>query len=223
MIVVQNLVKKYKEAVVLKNVSFSLADKEQCVIQGSSGSGKSTLLYLLGGLEKPSKGKISFDGKEITSFNDEKLALYRNRYIGFIFQFHFLLPSMNCLSNILLPANIGGLPLSKVKKWVRLMASELGVESCLKKYPSEISGGEQQRVNLIRALSLRPKLLLCDEPTGNLDQENSQNVVSILSRLAREYEATLLIVTHDATVASRFPRRMLIQDGVIIEDRAHLE
>ncbi len=223
MIVVQNLVKKYKEAVVLKNVSFSLADKEQCVIQGSSGSGKSTLLYLLGGLEKPSKGKISIDGKEITSFNDEKLALYRNRYIGFIFQFHFLLPSMNCLSNILLPANIGGLPLSKVKKWVRLMASELGVESCLKKYPSEISGGEQQRVNLIRALSLRPKLLLCDEPTGNLDQENSQNVVSILSRLAREYEATLLIVTHDATVASRFPRRMLIQDGVIIEDRAHLE
>jgi ABC-type lipoprotein export system ATPase subunit len=147
---------------------------------------------------------------------DEELAQFRNQFVGFVFQFHFLLPSMTCRDNIFLPARIGSRDLKQVEKDVQSLAEVLGVGHCLSKYPFEISGGEQQRINIIRALSLRPKILLCDEPTGNLDSKNSEKVASLLKSLAIEYGATLLVVTHDDKVASFFPRKIVIEDGQII-------
>jgi ABC-type lipoprotein export system ATPase subunit len=174
------------------------------------------LLYLLGGLDQPSSGKISIDNKNLTSMSDEDLARFRNSSVGFVFQFHFLLPSMTCRDNILLPGRIGGHDISKIEKDADELAKILGVTHCLEKFPYEISGGEQQRINIIRALSLRPKILLCDEPTGNLDSKNSEKVATLLKNLAADFGATLLVVTHDDKVASFFPRKIVIEDGQII-------
>lgn len=213
---VNNLNKSYGETQVLRNLSFSVEKSEDLVILGSSGSGKSTLLYILGALEKPDSGEVLIDGRDISLLGDEELAVFRNQSIGFVFQFHFLLPSMNCLSNILLPAKIGGVSEKKVYGRVLDFAKILGVEKCLKKYPFELSGGEQQRINIIRAISLNPKLILCDEPTGNLDSKNSQTVVELLRKLCVEIDSTLAIVTHDKSVANLFHQKITIEDGQII-------
>ena len=182
---------------------------------GASGSGKSTFLYMLGGLEKCNSGKIFVGGKEITKLNDDALAKYRNREIGFVFQFHFLLPTLTCLENILMPARLGKLDTKVVKKYILSLAKRLDVDDCLSKYPYQISGGQQQRINLIRALSLKPKLLLCDEPTGNLDSKNSEIVTDLLLELSREFGTTLVVVTHDDDVAERFNHRMHMVDGIL--------
>jgi ABC-type lipoprotein export system ATPase subunit len=174
------------------------------------------LLYLLGGLDHPTSGKVIIDNKNLTTMNDEELALFRNSNVGFVFQFHFLLPSMSCKDNILLPGRIGGMNIKSIEKDVEELAKILGVLHCLPKFPYEISGGEQQRVNIIRALSLKPKMLLCDEPTGNLDSKNSEKVTNLLKHLASDFGATLLVVTHDDKVASFFPRKIVIEDGQII-------
>lgn len=208
--------KSFGNTKVLQGLSFDLGEGEQCAIQGASGSGKSTLLYLLGGLDRPSSGNVIVDGTSLRSLNDEQLASYRNSQVGFVFQFHFLLPSMNCIDNILLPAKIGGRKLNEIKERVTFFARRLGVEKCLKKYPFEISGGEQQRINIIRALSMSPRLLLCDEPTGNLDSKNSEIVNDLLIELASSLGSTLVVVTHDDRVASSFERKIKIEDGQII-------
>ncbi len=208
--------KNFGKTKVLRGISFSIEARELIAIRGASGSGKSTLLYLLGGLDTPTSGSVMIDNQNLTSKNDEELALFRNSSVGFVFQFHFLLPSMTCRDNILLPARIGGRDLAETEKTTRKLADILGVTHCLEKYPFEISGGEQQRINIIRALSLRPKILLCDEPTGNLDSKNTEKVASLLKNLAQEYGATLLVVTHDDRVASFFPRKIVIEDGQII-------
>lgn len=208
--------KSFGQTQVLRGLNFSLQEGEQCAVVGASGSGKSTLLYLLGGLDQASSGSVEIAGKNLSQLNDEDLASFRNNFIGFVFQFHFLLPSMNCMDNILLPAKIGGHPAKKVKQHVLSLVEQLGVGHCLKKYPYEISGGEQQRINIIRALSLKPKLLLCDEPTGNLDSKNSELVSTTLSKLAVEYDSAMIVVTHDHNVASHFPRKIVIEDGQII-------
>lgn len=212
----ENVVKSFGQTPVLRGLSFGLESREQCAVVGASGSGKSTLLYLLGGLDKADSGKVEIDGKNLGALDDESLADFRNGSVGFVFQFHFLLPSMNCLDNILLPAKIGSRPLREVKSRVDELAERLGVGHCMKKYPYEISGGEQQRINIVRALSLRPKLLLCDEPTGNLDSANSELVSTTLSNLASEYQSALIVVTHDPHVASHFSRKIVIEDGRII-------
>lgn len=214
---IKNLQKSYGKVRAVAGVDLELIRREQYVILGASGSGKSTLLYLLGGLEKADSGNIFLDGQDLTSYSDEELALYRNRQIGFVFQFHFLLPSMNCMENILLPSKISGRVNSETKQKVVGLAQELGVEHCLEKFPFELSGGEQQRVNIIRALSLEPELLLCDEPTGNLDSENSQRVVALLKKLADSYGSTLIIVTHDLGIAAQFENRIVMRDGVVDE------
>jgi lipoprotein-releasing system ATP-binding protein len=183
-IVLSNVEKSFGKTKVLRGLNLNIESKELVAIRGASGSGKSTLLYLLGGLDHPTSGKVIVEGKNLTTMDDEELALFRNQYVGFVFQFHFLLT--------------------------------LGVTHCLTKFPFEISGGEQQRINIIRALSLRPKILLCDEPTGNLDSKNSEKVASLLKSLAAEFGATLLVVTHDDKVASFFPRKIVIEDGQII-------
>lgn len=208
--------KTFGKTKVLRGLNFTIADKELVAIRGASGSGKSTLLYLLGGLDQPSSGKVVIDGKNLHDMNDEQLALFRNGTVGFVFQFHFLLPSMTCRDNIMLPARIGGKDLKVVESDTNKLAEILGVGHCLTKYPFEISGGEQQRINIIRALSMRPKILLCDEPTGNLDSKNTEKVATLLKNLALDSGATLLVVTHDDRVASYFPRKIVIEDGQII-------
>jgi lipoprotein-releasing system ATP-binding protein len=211
-----NISKSYGETQVLNNVSLEIAETEKLVIQGSSGSGKSTLLYLLGGLDRAESGKVVINNHDLSKFDDEQLAQFRNKYIGFVFQFHFLLPSMNCLQNVLLPAQIGGVLNKEVKNYVHDIAQMIGVEHVMKKYPYQLSGGEQQRVNIIRALSLKPKLLLCDEPTGNLDSKNSENVISLINTLVDKTGSTLVLVTHDNNIASRFKSKITIEDGRII-------
>ena len=212
----QNITKSFGKNEILKGISIDLNQNEKYVIQGSSGSGKSTLLYLIGGLDRPEQGKILYDGSDISQFNDEKLAKFRNKNIGFVFQFHFLLPSMTCLQNVLLPAQIAGVSKSDTKNFVMDLAKKMKVDHVIKKYPYELSGGEQQRVNIIRALSLKPKLLLCDEPTGNLDSNNSQLVISLLEELSSQMNSTLVVVTHDRNVAGRFNNKITIEDGRII-------
>lgn len=216
LIVLEQVEKSFGKTNVLRGLNFTIRDRDLVAIRGASGSGKSTLLYLLGGLDKPSSGKVIIDGRNLSNMNDEELAHFRNRNVGFVFQFHFLLPSMTCRDNILLPARIGDHEMARVEKDTIKLAEILGVTHCLDKYPYEISGGEQQRINIIRALSLRPKILLCDEPTGNLDSKNSEKVATLLKNLAAEFGATLLVVTHDDKVASFFPRKIVIEDGQII-------
>lgn len=208
--------KSFGKTPVLRGLNLSIPDKELVAIRGASGSGKSTLLYLLGGLDQPSSGKVIINGKNLHDMDDDELALFRNSTVGFVFQFHFLLPSMTCRDNIMLPAKIGSANVDRVESDVKKLAEILGVTHCLEKYPFEISGGEQQRINIIRALSMRPKILLCDEPTGNLDSKNTEKVATLLKNLALEFGATLLVVTHDDRVASFFPRKIVIEDGQII-------
>jgi ABC-type lipoprotein export system ATPase subunit len=210
---IEEVVKTFNTVDVLSKVSLTLEENKQYAITGASGSGKSTLLYLIGGLDKPTSGEISVDGQPLSSMNDDSLASYRNNSVGFVFQFHFLLPSMNSMNNILLPAKIGNKNIKEVKARVLELAKTLGVEHCLKKYPFQLSGGEQQRINIIRALSLRPKLLLCDEPTGNLDSTNTEVVCDLLKNLSLEYKSTLVVVTHDEKVSDKFENRIYMQDG----------
>jgi lipoprotein-releasing system ATP-binding protein len=208
--------KTFGKTKVLRGLNFNIEEHELVAIRGASGSGKSTLLYLLGGLDQPTSGQVIIDGKNLSNMGDEELALFRNVTVGFVFQFHFLLPSMTCRDNILLPARIGGKDLKAIEKSCLVLADHLGVTHCLDKFPFEISGGEQQRINIIRALSLRPKILLCDEPTGNLDSVNTEKVATLLKKLAIDHGTTLLVVTHDDRVASHFPRKIVIEDGQII-------
>lgn len=212
----QGVEKNYGHTVVLRGLDLEIQKGELVAIRGASGSGKSTLLYLLGGLERPTKGNVIVNGQSLLGLDDEKLAVYRNSGVGFIFQFHFLLPSLNALGNILLPARIGGLDVKAVEARAMNIAKELGVADKLDKWPHELSGGEQQRINIVRALSLNPPLLLCDEPTGNLDSKNSEKVTQLLKELAIKMGTTLLVVTHDDKVAGAFERKIVIEDGQII-------
>lgn len=213
---VKDLQKSYGQTKVLRGLSFDLEAGSQCAIRGMSGSGKSTLLYLLGGLDQADRGSVVINNKDITNMSDEELAKFRNKSVGFVFQFHFLLPSLKCIDNILLPAKLGNFSLKEVKKRVLEFAKILGIEHCLEKYPYQISGGEQQRINIIRATSLKPDILLCDEPTGNLDSKNSEKVVSLLKDISKQLGTTLLVVTHDVAVANSFDQKITIEDGQII-------
>jgi ABC-type lipoprotein export system ATPase subunit len=215
MIKIENVKKIYKKSNALNGITLEMNEGEEYLVKGASGSGKSTLLYLLGGLDRPTEGKVIINQKNLNELSDEDLAVYRNRYVGFVFQFHFLLSSMNCLDNILLPGRLGGAYSPEVLAHVKVLAKTLGVEQCLQKYPFELSGGEQQRISIIRALSLKPKLLLCDEPTGNLDSENSQKVIQLLRSLAKDFNATLVVVTHDPQIAQSFSNQLYMKDGLL--------
>ena len=212
---VNDVRKDFGKVNVLGGINLNLQEEREYVIQGASGSGKSTLLYLLGGLDIPTSGKIMINNMDLAHFQDEELAKYRNTFVGFVFQFHFLLSSLNCLDNILLPSKLGDFDEAIIKKRILELAHFLGVGHCLKKNPFELSGGEQQRINIIRALSLKPKLLLCDEPTGSLDSENSVKVINLLKKLSKEFGATLVLVTHNGEIASTFESIINIQDGLI--------
>jgi lipoprotein-releasing system ATP-binding protein len=191
---------------VLSGVSFSLERGEAAAIMGPSGSGKSTLLYILGALEPPTAGVVTLDGRNPCQLPEKELAAFRNRMIGFIFQDHCLLPQCSVLENVLIPTLVAE-DRDDYPKRARQLLEQVGLADRLDHRPAELSGGEKQRVALARALIQRPHLLLCDEPTGNLDEASAEVVAALLLELHRRQETMLIVVTHSAGLAARFPKR----------------
>ncbi len=203
---------------VLKNVTLQLQNKEFVSIMGKSGCGKSTLLYILSTMDTVYEGDLLIDGKSMTHQSKNDLARVRNEKIGFVFQFHYLLPEFTVLKNVMLPALKLGLDSEEsIRKRAMEKLEVLGVEDQAHKKASMISGGQKQRVSIARALINNPKIIMGDEPTGNLDRKNSENVLSILRSLSHEYEMSMLIVTHDQDFADQTDRIIKMDDGMIIE------
>ena len=200
---------------VLKGITLSIGRGETIGVVGVSGAGKTTLLQILGTLDRPTSGKILFDGEEITGFSEERLASLRNRKIGFVFQFHNLLPEFSVLENVMLPCRIAGLDKEEAKRRAEGLLSEVGLSARMTHRSGEISGGEQQRVAICRALVMEPSVLLADEPTGNLDRGTATGMVDLLLEINRKRKLSLLMVTHNEQVASRLHRLVRIDDGRI--------
>ena len=194
----------------LDDASFELNEGELVVILGPSGAGKSTLLNMLGGLDNPTKGKIIVEGKDISTLKNNELAEYRASHVGFVFQFYNLIPTLTVHENVTLVKEIAKDPLSATK-----MLEEVGLKEHYKKFPSELSGGEQQRVSIARALAKNPKILLCDEPTGALDSETGVMVLKLLLKMAREYNKTIVIVTHNSNIAEIADKVIRVRSGKI--------
>ena len=194
----------------LDGASFELNEGELVVILGPSGAGKSTLLNMLGGLDNPTKGKIVVEGKDISKLKNNELAEYRASHVGFVFQFYNLIPTLTVHENVTLVKEIAEDPLSATK-----MLEEVGLKEHYKKFPSELSGGEQQRVSIARALAKNPKILLCDEPTGALDSETGVVVLKLLLKMAREYNKTIVIVTHNSNIAEIADKIIRVRSGKI--------
>ena len=215
----ENLVKVYKteseEVLALKGVSLSLEEGEFSLLMGASGSGKSTLLHLLGGLDKPTSGRVLYRGKDISSFSSKELALFRNRKIGFIFQFHYLINELTLIENVMAPALIGGVPFSESRKRAEELLKRVGLGHRLSHKPFEVSGGEKQRAAVARALVNFPEVVLADEPTGNLDSQNTHSVISLMKELNQELGTTFLIATHNRELETYAQRIYFIRDGVI--------
>ena len=184
-------------------------------IVGASGAGKSTLLHILGTLDLPTSGRISYEGVDITNFQSSRLADFRNRAIGFVFQFHHLLPEFNALENVMMPGLIRGIARSEMHSRAARLLGEVGLSHRLSHRPGELSGGEQQRVALARALVMEPKLVLADEPTGNLDSKTSEAMHELFFELNRMRGVSFLIVTHSTTLAALMPRVVHMRDGMI--------
>ena len=211
MLEVSNLSKTYPapsgQLSVLSNVSIAMQRGESASIMGPSGSGKSTLLYILGALESPTSGQVFLDGDDPFTLEPRALAEFRNRAIGFVFQDHLLLPQCNVLENVLLPTLVGD-PLPDGHARARDLLDRVGLSERLNYRPAELSGGEKQRVALARALIRHPPLVLCDEPTGNLDRESADTVASLLLTLHREQQTVLVVVTHNQAIADRFAQKL---------------
>lgn len=215
MIKANNLWKSYGNLTVLKGVSLHIKAAEIIAITGASEAGKSTLLYLLSSLDRADKGKVSIDGIDFNRLNDKKLAAFRNKKIGFVFQFHHLLPEFTALENICIPAYIAG----KSKREAETKAAELleflRMNDRSRHKPAELSGGEQQRVAVARALINSPAVLMADEPSGNLDSENSRQLHQLFFDLRASFHQTIVIVTHNEELAALSDRRLFMQDGLI--------
>ena len=218
MLTVSNITKTYPTPQgplpILREVSFSLERGQAAAIMGPSGSGKSTLLYVLGALEPPSSGTVSLDGQNPYTLDDARLAQFRNEHIGFVFQDHALLPQCSVLENVLAPTLVtrNGKPQTFVERAKTLLA-DVGLAHRTEHRPAELSGGEKQRVAIARALIGQPTLLLCDEPTGNLDQRNADAIADLLLGMHATHPTILLVVTHSADLAKRFSTRFTITDG----------
>ena len=205
---------------VLRGVDLTVQEGETLAILGTSGAGKSTLLHVLGTLEPPTAGQILYYGQDVTRFPGEKVSRFRNREIGFVFQFHYLLQEFTALENVLMPALIAGEDREKFEERARALLTEVGLGHRLTHRPAELSGGEQQRVALARALVMHPRLLLADEPTGNLDSGNAQKVKDLFLELSKTRGVTIALVTHDETIAKGFGRHLVMKDGRIERDVA---
>lgn len=212
-----NLTKKYGDLSVLKGVNLSIAAGEVVSIVGSSGAGKTTLLQLLGTLEKPDTGKIIIDGVNPFELSAQKLARFRNTSIGFIFQFHQLLPEFTALENAIIPALIKGDSPAEAEKKALALFDLLGISARAKHRPSELSGGEQQRAAVARALINSPKVIFADEPSGNLDSQNSQELHQLFFDLRDQFNHTFVIVTHNESLANMADRKLVMKDGIIID------
>jgi lipoprotein-releasing system ATP-binding protein len=223
-VVVRGLTKTFEHGgrtlPVLRGIDFELRPGEIASVVGASGAGKSTLLHVLGTIDLPSAGTIQFDGADITKLGAAELAHFRNRQIGFVFQFHHLLPEFTALENAMMPGLILRMPRTECMKLARDVLTRLGLAARLTHRPGELSGGEQQRVALARALLLHPRLLLADEPTGNLDTKTGREMHELFFELNRELGMTLLIVTHNPELAAKTGRRLRMVDGMLLEGDA---
>ena len=217
---VENLTKIYgkgeSQVRAVDNISFSVQKGEFVAIVGSSGSGKSTLLHLIGGVDRPTSGKVYIDGKDIYQLDNDNLAIFRRRQIGLIYQFYNLIPILNVEENITLPCDLDNKKVSEEK--LNDLLKTLGLEKRRKHLPNELSGGQQQRVSIGRAIINSPAIMLADEPTGNLDSKASEEIISLLRVSNKKYNQTVIVITHDEKIALEADRIITIEDGRIIKD-----
>lgn len=215
MIEVKDIWKSFGDLEVLKGVNLIVDQGEIVAIVGKSGAGKTTLLQIIGTLDRPTKGKVFVDGTDVFKMKDKELAAFRNKHIGFIFQFHQLLPEFTALENVCMPAMIGREKESEYKPRAEKLLRDLGLGDRMEHKPNELSGGEKQRVAAARALMMSPDIILADEPTGSLDTQNKKELSELLLKLRKEYGQTILLVTHDKELAGIADRIIEIKDGVI--------
>lgn len=217
---VENLTKIYGEGttkvIALDNVSFNVNKGEFVAIVGASGSGKSTLLHLLGGVDRPTSGKVYIDGKDIYSLDDDKLAIFRRRQVGLIYQFYNLIPILNVEENITLPLDLDNRKVNR--KQLNALIQILGLENRKRHLPNELSGGQQQRTSIGRALITSPTVILADEPTGNLDTKSSDEIVELLRKSNRDFKQTIIMITHNMEIAKIADRIIQIEDGRIVKE-----
>ena len=204
------------EKIIRNLVSFSVKKGEFVAIIGPSGSGKSTLLHILGGVDRPTKGKVYFDGVDVYQQKEDQLAIFRRRQVGLIYQFYNLIPILNVLENMTLPVLMDGREVNQ--EFLTELVATLGLEGKEKKLPNELSGGQQQRTSIGRALMTSPLVVLADEPTGNLDSKNSQEIIQLLKASNKKYNQTLIVITHDENIALQADRIIEIEDGEITRD-----
>ena len=205
--------KNYGSLQILRGLDFEVVSGEAVCILGASGAGKSTFLHILGTLDRPSRGSVTFNGEDLFSKTDAQLSAFRSQRLGFVFQFHHLLSEFTAVENVMMPGRIANLNVTDCRQRALALLDYMGLSHRLNHYPSQMSGGEMQRVAIARALFHRPQLLLADEPTGNLDSENSLKIQDLFFQLKDEMGLTLIAVTHDTRFAARFPRSVKMADG----------
>lgn len=214
----QSIIKSYPQGdggdlQILRGVSLDIREGEAISILGSSGAGKSTFLQILGTLDRPQSGELSFQDRNLLSMNDDELALFRNEKMGFVFQFHHLLAEFTALENVMIPGRIAGESVKEAKEKATELLYQMGLGPRIEHYPSQLSGGELQRVAIARSLIRRPKILFADEPTGNLDVQNSLRIQDLFFELKDRLGLALVVVTHDLSFAQKFPRVLRMKDG----------
>jgi lipoprotein-releasing system ATP-binding protein len=217
MIKVENLYKSFNKLEVLKGINLTINKGEIVSIVGASGAGKTTLLHIIGTLDKAEKGSVEINNINISKLSEKKLAEFRNKSIGFVFQFHHLLPEFTALENVCIPAFIAKLPRKKAEEKAKSLLEFLGIGERLEHKPAQLSGGEQQRVAVARALINEPAVVLADEPSGNLDSKNAQELHQLFFKLRDQFNQTFIIVTHNEMLADISDRKLLIKDGKINE------
>ncbi len=219
----ENLSKSYKQGSrrvdALKGIDIVFKTGEVAAIVGPSGAGKTTLIHILGTIDRPSGGRVLYDGRDVFAMRERDLAGFRNRTVGFVFQFHHLLAEFTALENTMMPALIQGIRRRDAEARAEEILEEVGLRDRMTHKPGELSGGEQQRVAVARSLILEPRVLLADEPTGNLDRETGEGVYQVLLQMNREKAITLIIVSHNEEIASRLPRRVRLIDGTVVPEK----
>lgn len=216
MLQVKNIHKSFDQLEVLKGIDLNVKKGEMVSIVGKSGAGKTTLLQIMGTLDRPSMGNVVIDGRDISQLNEKEMAEFRNRHIGFIFQFHQLLPEFTALENVMMPGLIAGMKKADIHQKAKQLLTDLGLADRLDHKPNQLSGGEKQRVAAARAIIMSPSILLADEPTGSLDENNKRELSELLLNIRERYGLTIIIVTHDKELAAICDRIIEMKDGKII-------